>query len=289
MSAEARDGMQEKSEILSILTSLTPDWPTHVYIAQEASSPTLDAFQVPFPRVDLVLSGCYSNRMCGADGQETLVDILPGECLFVPPNNWNIPLWNDNVRVMSFLFGSLHLGYSQISWDAAQQSFLQVRKHSCQLPGDAPVYAMVSALSGLFANKGHHSQHVLTLLKVLLEHSLDLIVQSKENDMSKPQHLYQNACAYIQDNYHTLLTRDRLAEHFEVSPNYLSRVFRQYGNIGISEYINNVRIEQAKFMLKRYEFQLHEISRRCGFHNVNYFCRSFKVRVGRTPTEFRLE
>lgn len=281
--------MQEKSEILSILTSLTPDWPTHVYIAQEASSPTPDAFQVPFPRVDLVLSGCYSNRICGADGQETLVDILPGECLFVPPNNWNIPLWNDNVRVMSFLFGSLHLGYSQISWDAAQQCFLQVRKHSCQLPGDAPVYAMVSALSGLFANKGHQSQHVLTLLKVLLEHSLDLIVQSKENDMSKPQYLYQNACAYIQDNYHTLLTRDRLAEHFEVSPNYLSRVFRQYGNIGISEYINNVRIEQAKFMLKRYEFQLHEISRRCGFHNVNYFCRSFKVRVGRTPTEFRLE
>ncbi|WP_114140630.1 helix-turn-helix domain-containing protein, partial [Vibrio cholerae] len=30
-----------------------------------------------------------------------------------------------------------------------------------------------------------------------------------------------------------------------------------------------------------------EVSLRCGFKDVNYFCRVFKNRTGRTPTDYR--
>lgn len=275
------------SAMLAGLESSLMQWPRRVIVARDSAGPNREAFQVQFPRVEIVLSGVYRNQICDADGNVLTLDLLPGDCLFLPPNSWNLPAWDEDVSVMSLLFGKLHLGFSRISWSVATQSFAQVDKRSCFLPGSAPAYSMVSALSGLPADQLEDGRYANLLVRALIEHSLELVIGDVGDELSRPRQLYQGVCSYIQENYSAQLTRDRLAAQFEVSPNYLSRVFREQGNIGVSEYINTVRIERAKFMLKRYALQLKEISQRCGFQNVNYFCRAFKTRVGRTPTEFR--
>lgn len=279
--------MQAPKPALVMLETAAPQWPRRVFVARDSASPSREAFQVQFPRVEIVLNGVYRNQICNADGNILSLDLQPGDCLFLPSNCWNLPAWDNDVTVMSLLFGKLHLGFSRITWDHAQQSFVDVEKRSCFLPGSAPAYSMVSALSGLPPDQLEGGHYANLLVRALVEHSLELIVSEADDEVSRPRHLYQSACSYIQENYHTQITRDRLASHFEVSPNYLSRVFREQGSVGVSEYINTIRIERAKFMLKRYALQLNEISQRCGFHNVNYFCRSFKSRVGRTPSEFR--
>lgn len=146
---------------------------------------------------------------------------------------------------------------------------------------------MVTALSGLQLDRQGGASFVRLQVRALVEYTMALIEHPLSEDVSKPNRLYQSVCSYIQENYHRSLNRDQLARRFSVSPNYLSRVFREQGSMGISEYVVGIRIERAKFMLKRYAFQLDEISKRCGFRDVNYFCRSFKRNVGRTPTEYR--
>ncbi|MGM7628888.1 AraC family transcriptional regulator [Serratia marcescens] len=40
-------------------------------------------------------------------------------------------------------------------------------------------------------------------------------------------------------------------------------------------------------MLKKYRFRLEEVANRCGFTDVNYFCRVFKQKTGLTPSQYR--
>ena len=92
----------------------------------------------------------------------------------------------------------------------------------------------------------------------------------------------------IQENFQRSITRDNIAERFSISANHLSRLFRQQGHMTLADYITWVRIERAKFMLKKYNFKLNEVSVRCGFKDVNYFCRVFKNRTGSTPSTYRI-
>ncbi|GAL20851.1 transcriptional regulator AraC family [Vibrio maritimus] len=55
----------------------------------------------------------------------------------------------------------------------------------------------------------------------------------------------------------------------------------------LADYITWVRMERAKFMLKKYDFKLQEVATRCGYQDVNYFFRVFKSRSGQTPSEYR--
>ena len=55
----------------------------------------------------------------------------------------------------------------------------------------------------------------------------------------------------------------------------------------LADYITWVRIDRAKFMLKRYDFRLQEVANRCGYADANYFFRVFKNKVGMTPSEYR--
>ena len=125
------------------------------------------------------------------------------------------------------------------------------------------------------------------LLQALLQYCKSMLEAPAEQSHSRVQDLYQGICIYIQENFHRQITRNSIAERFSISPNHLSRLFRQQGHMTLADYITWVRIDRAKFMLKKYNFKLNEVSLRCGFKDVNYFCRVFKNRTGRTPSDYR--
>ena len=55
----------------------------------------------------------------------------------------------------------------------------------------------------------------------------------------------------------------------------------------LADYITWVRIDRAKFMLKRYDLRLSDIATRCGFKDINYYFRVFKERTGLTPSQYK--
>lgn len=52
----------------------------------------------------------------------------------------------------------------------------------------------------------------------------------------------------------------------------------------LADYISWVSIDRAKFKLRKYRFRLEEVASRCGYMDVNYFCRVFKQKTGLTPS-----
>ena len=184
------------------------------------------------------------------------------------------------------LFGRRQLGLSLVSKRKGEESFYDIQKHSIQTRSGFAIDNILEALSSLARESNKQPMDEL-LLQALLQYSKTMLDAPVEKSHSRVQDVYQGICIYIQENFHRHITRDSIASRFSISSNHLSRMFRQQGHMTLAEYITRVRVDRAKFMLKKYNFKLNEVSVRCGFKDVNYFCRVFKNRTGKTPTEYR--
>lgn len=83
------------------------------------------------------------------------------------------------------------------------------------------------------------------------------------------------------------LTVANLAAQLYVSPNYLSRLFKQITGEGCNEYIVRKRIEKAKSLLETTSLKTGEIAMMVGYHDMNYFSLAFKKHIGKAPTKYR--
>lgn len=79
-----------------------------------------------------------------------------------------------------------------------------------------------------------------------------------------------------------------LAERLEVSQEYLTRSFCKYMGITPGKYLNQIRIENAKLLLRQGRHSVSFVSGACGFANSNYFARVFRAAVGVNPREYAL-
>lgn len=263
------------------------DWPRDIVFGLDAAPPPLGALQVQFARFELVIDGAYTNLLSDRAASVAEHRLGPGDGLFVPGNGWNMPLWDRDVEVLSLLFGATHLGVSLVRWSVGEQRFLSVEKRSCLIPGNGPLQLMVEAMASYRHGSGAASLDARLLAEAILEYARRLIANPAPEDDRQSSAFFRAACLYIDENFDKLITRDTVAAHLRISPNYFSRVFREQGAMTFSDYLTQVRIGKAKFMLERYDLPLSQIAQRCGFNDFNYFYKVFKKVVGRTPTEYR--
>ena len=77
-----------------------------------------------------------------------------------------------------------------------------------------------------------------------------------------------------------------LADRLEVTQEYLTRCFCRAIGITPGKYLNRVRIENARILLREGGHSIQFVSDACGFTNCNYFARVFRNSVGMTPREY---
>lgn len=92
---------------------------------------------------------------------------------------------------------------------------------------------------------------------------------------------------YINTHYAQPLSLELLAKRFFVSPYYLSRFFKEATGFTVVEYINSVRIKEAKKLLETSDLKVKQISKKVGFGSVTHFGRVFKSITGYAPLYYR--
>lgn len=92
---------------------------------------------------------------------------------------------------------------------------------------------------------------------------------------------------YIYDHLHSRITVDELADYVQLSPSYLSRLFKKEVGTSISEYIRRKKLETARNMLIYSEYRPAEIASTLAFPSQSYFTEIFRKHTGYTPTEYR--
>ncbi|WP_284646659.1 helix-turn-helix domain-containing protein [Paenibacillus silviterrae] len=94
--------------------------------------------------------------------------------------------------------------------------------------------------------------------------------------------------AYIEQNYKNYeISVQQIADDFSVSLSYLGRYFKEHTGRTIFEYIDELRIEQAKELLQTKEYTVKEIVQMVGYSDSSSFIRKFKRIVRLTPGEYR--
>lgn len=83
------------------------------------------------------------------------------------------------------------------------------------------------------------------------------------------------------------LTLNTQAKALNVNPSYLSTLFKKETGSTLTDYVNHKRIEHAILLLNSTDMQIQTIALYCGIPDVNYFTKTFKKIVGKTPKEYR--
>jgi AraC-like DNA-binding protein len=240
------------------------------------------AYLVNFPRLSVVLSGRERIEFDTA-GELRGIVARRGDALFVPANGWNRPTPVGPATVLTVLFGKRQTGLSLVRTTPTQVTATKAGIHR---PLHGPLPGILDALNHLAADDpGCPSAR--SLVDAALHACVSLLADSTPDPGRKAARTFHNICLYLQENFQFQLTRETVADHFDLSSNHVSRLFRREGLMNFNEYLTWVRIDRAKYLLRRHDVKLTEVSAACGFNDVGYFCRIFKRRTKRTPSEYR--
>lgn len=96
------------------------------------------------------------------------------------------------------------------------------------------------------------------------------------------------AIDYIQNNYALAdLSTNSIAKQVNLSTSWLSTKFKEEVGVGVSDYINSVRVQKAKQLFDREVYMIYEVAEMVGFTSSQYFSRIFKEFAGVTPNEYK--
>ncbi|MBP1988666.1 response regulator transcription factor [Paenibacillus eucommiae] len=93
--------------------------------------------------------------------------------------------------------------------------------------------------------------------------------------------------SYLEEHYAKELSLKLLAARFSVNNFYLGRLFKEETDEYFSDYLNRLRMDKAKALLRQTSLKGFEIAAQVGFLDHNYFFRKFKQMTGLSPTEYR--
>ena len=115
---------------------------------------------------------------------------------------------------------------------------------------------------------------------------LDLLISPYKQDSERLTLVVKYIEEHIQDPN---LSNVELAKHLGISEVYLRKQFQTHYRVTPKQYILDVRIRKAKQLLIDTPFTVTAIAEECGFSSVYHFCRSFRQRTGKTPTQYAAE
>ena len=83
------------------------------------------------------------------------------------------------------------------------------------------------------------------------------------------------------------LTREELAAQVFLSPDYLAKIFKKETGKRISDYLSEVRLQEAQYRLTETSQSISEIASSLSYSNFSGFSRMFKNETGLSPAEYR--
>lgn len=89
------------------------------------------------------------------------------------------------------------------------------------------------------------------------------------------------------DQHYADITIAELMDEFHYNADYFNRLFKNRFQMTYSEYVQQVRLQNAEMALTKTTLPIRVIAEQCGYSNKTHFYKLFKQRYGCTPTVYR--
>ena len=129
------------------------------------------------------------------------------------------------------------------------------------------------------------------ILTILRETNYSAVSQSvtPEKIINKSNMSLKKAIDYIDSHITEELTLEKISSIAELSPNYLSNIFRELTGVRLWDYIGERRIRLAtQLLIENPNDSIISIALKCGFNNCPNFNRAFKKYTGQTPMKYKI-
>lgn len=161
--------------------------------------------------------------------------------------------------------------------------FMQMVYHGLQLKGmQAHLVFSESMSPGQMANATRSISTLKEWSGHIIERALDSIRAVEES-----QSVINRVKTFIAGNIDKDLSRDDIAEHVFLSPDYLSRLFKKETGISLHDYMIDERFKYAKELLTSTDMPVSSIAASIGYTNFSHFSKMFKRVTDMNPLEFR--
>ena len=134
------------------------------------------------------------------------------------------------------------------------------------------------------------------LSRIYLEEFLLLMIRELQNDDQAEYYvaesdtdnvLIDDICEFLSENVYNTVTLKDVCERFHFGKSYLSEQFKKCKGASIMSFYLDLKLSEAKRLLREEDLTIGQISERLGFESPEYFSRYFKKRVGHSPRDFR--
>jgi AraC-like DNA-binding protein len=126
------------------------------------------------------------------------------------------------------------------------------------------------------------------VIEGLVLEMLALVARPERAPERRPPEWLSRVEDLLKNSFQENLTINEVAAQVSVNPVHLSRVFRQFHNQAISDYLHDLRVQCACQQLTDPDLALSAIAMSCGFADQSHFTRVFKQCTGMTPGAFRV-
>ena len=154
------------------------------------------------------------------------------------------------------------------------------------LEGGADV-EQIFGMNYQYLNKIHSFSTIEELafwLSKIITRFTDLVFSLKS---VKHADIIYKAVNYINHNFTKKITLEDVAGAVFLSPAYFSKVFKEQTGNSFTRYLNKLRIEESKTLLRNSNIPLVDIAGMVGYEDQSYFSKVFKKVTGSTPGKYR--
>lgn len=234
---------------------------------------------------------------------ETEYALSAGDVMLVPKNTYYKPYTDSSCEYTFFHFdgefGELDDNSLSSQTDESSADTASLYGYSEELPTELILDYKMSAkeklkdieliLTKCINTRSDHqgSRQILLSLHFseLLCQLSDILSEQLPMHENYPQSL-SKILYYINENYTKNIQLDDIAAHTSFSKQYCMRLFKKHMGKTINEYVLELRMKHASYLLRETYMNVNEASDYLGFSSVSYFSRVFKKYYGISPSEY---
>ncbi|WP_336772501.1 response regulator [Paenibacillus sp. MMO-58] len=163
------------------------------------------------------------------------------------------------------------------------QDFQQMVHYVLQIKGIQAHQLLSDSLSAeRFARAGRSAKDAVIWIRHMVDKSLDYM-----NSLEHSPSVVEQAKTYIHQHLAEEISREDIASHVFLNPDYLTRIFKRETGMSISDYLLQQRLRIAAELLANTDLAVSAVASRIGYANFSHFSRIFKKYMGINPLEYR--
>ncbi len=274
-----------RQEILEKLRQLDEELPLReIHFGVIGHAPPPGALLLPTVRFDIILSGGKKVTLPTPEGIRT-VSLSQGDAHYSMPNSWEFHSWDSPHEMLCIVPRVNYLRVSYYHLEEGESGMPPSVYYHTGRPYSDILRNTLEAMN--CCARQNNRTAIRPLGRAVISLALAECRMHPHLEEGKAFHTFQKIRTWLENAMQNDIDRAQAARLFEVSPSYISQLFKKMCAMNFHEYLTLCRLNFAKQLLLNTNLTVAQVADQCGFKNHVHFVRRFREKNGIPPGQYR--